>query len=150
MDEPGDGVRETELHGADVLGVDVVEERGELGADSTVKVVDGRVGDDGEGELLGDRTSCDRVVSVARAKKGRRNVPSLVSETASFSFLNFLFSLISVRRNSLRDLETLPSPIEVMSSTAAAVEVKRWMAWSLTLKKGGISDCSAERHRIAP
>lgn len=142
-DEPGEGVGETELHGADVLGVDVVEEGGELGSDSTVEVVDGRVGDDREGELLGDGTSCTSIVSIAlaRGKGGGGDEPSLVSETASFSFLNFLFSLISVRRNSLRDLETLPSPIEVMSSTAAAVEVKRWIAWSLTLRRREKSQC---------
>ena len=49
---------ETEFHGADVLGVDVAEKGSELRSDSSVEIVDGRVGEDGESELLGDGTSC--------------------------------------------------------------------------------------------
>jgi hypothetical protein len=55
---PRERVGETELHGANVLGVDIVEEGRELGTDTTVEVLDGRVGDDLEGELLGDGSSC--------------------------------------------------------------------------------------------
>ena len=49
---------ETKFHGADVLGVDVTEERGELSSDSSIEVVDSGVGENGESELLGDGTSC--------------------------------------------------------------------------------------------
>jgi hypothetical protein len=51
---PRNGVGETELHGTDVLGVDVAEQGRDLGPDTTVEIVDGRIGDDGELELLGD------------------------------------------------------------------------------------------------
>lgn len=57
----------------------------------------------------------------------------MVSDTASVSFLNFDLPVTSSVRNFLRFFESLPSPIEVMSSTADAVDVKRWMAWSFML-----------------
>ena len=50
-------MRETELHSADVLGVDVAKQGGELSSDSSVEIVDGRVGENREGELLGNGTS---------------------------------------------------------------------------------------------
>ena len=61
------------------------------------------------------------------------DAPSLVSETARTSFLSFLFPETSSVRNFLRVLESLPSPMAVMSSIAEAVDVNRWIAWSFSL-----------------
>jgi hypothetical protein len=51
---PGDRVGKTKLHGGDVLGVDITKQSRQLSPDSTVQIVDGGIGNDGEFELLGN------------------------------------------------------------------------------------------------
>lgn len=81
-----------------------------------------------------DRSAQARQFEQTKIKEGlNESLPSLISDTAMTSFLSFLLPATSSVRNFFRFLDSFPSPMEVISSTAAAVDENRWMAWSFSL-----------------
>jgi hypothetical protein len=73
-----------------------------------------------------DRSAQARQFEQTKIKEGlNESLPSLISDTAMTSFLSFLLPATSSVRNFFRFLDSFPSPMEVISSTAAAVDENR-------------------------
>jgi hypothetical protein len=134
-------VTETKGHSAQVLWVDTAEQRSQLLSDTSVQVLGSRVGKNGDVEggfdggsfwwSDGGRIAIDHYL------------PSLGSETMSISSSFFFFFFLSPSsapppvastRNFDRVSVNRPSWTAVRSSTAVAVDVKREMAWTLSLE----------------
>lgn len=123
---------QTQAHGRKVFRVQPIQKRGKL-TPNAAEQVHRLICDDIDPELFADRVSCKTGVHMpCREAQNIHDAPSFASNTVRASF-PFPLPTISSDKNFFRPFPSLPSWSAVISSTAVAVDVKRWRDLSFSL-----------------